>query len=145
MERMKKGIDYPGVTVSFLCHDGEGNYVLSKRGQNARDERGRWDCGGGGLDLNDTVEDTLKKEIREELCTDVLEYEFLGYRDVHREEAGIKTHWVALDFKVLVDRSKVKNGEPHKLDEVAWFKLDELPQPLHSQLPFTIEKYKDRL
>ena len=25
-----------------------------------------------------------------------------------------KTHWVALDFKVKVDRGKARNGEPHK-------------------------------
>ena len=58
---MQKGIDFTGVTVVFLCHDGKGNILLSKRGQNARDERGTWDPGGGGLELHDTVEDTSLK------------------------------------------------------------------------------------
>ncbi|MFA6338751.1 MAG: NUDIX domain-containing protein [Candidatus Paceibacterota bacterium] len=142
---MKKGEDYTGVAIVYLCHDGEGNILLNKRSKNCRDEHGRWDCGGGGLDFGDTVENTLRKEIREEFCTDVLNYEFLGYRDVHREHEGKKTHWVSLDFKVLIDRSKVKNGEPHKFDEVEWFTLDNMPEPLHSQFPNFFKVYKDKI
>jgi 8-oxo-dGTP diphosphatase len=142
-QQPKKGEDYTGVTVCYLCHDGRGNYILNKRSNQARDEHGRWDAGGGGLEFNDTVENTLRKEIKEEYCTDVISYQFLGFRDVHRVNNGRPTHWIALDFKVLVDQEKVKNGEPHKFDEIGWFKLGEFPQPLHSQFPFFLEKYKE--
>ena len=142
---MKKGEDYTGVTIVYLCHDGKGNILLNKRSVNCRDEHGRWDPRGGGLEFGDTVENTLKKEIAEEYCTDVLDYEFLGYRDVHREHNGKKTHWIGLDFKVLVDRNKVKNGEPHKFDDVAWFRSDKLPSPLHSQFPNFLNLYKEKL
>jgi len=142
---MKKGEDYTGVTIVYLCHDCHGNVLLAKRSTNCRDEHGMWDCGGGGLEFLDTVENTLKKEIAEEYSTDVLDYEFLGYRDVHRENNGKKTHWIALDFKVLVNKDKVKNGEPHKFDAVEWFKLDYLPAPLHSQLPNFLKLYKEKI
>ena len=142
---MQKGIDHTGVTVVFFCHDGNGNVLLSKRGQNSRDERGTWDAGGGALELHDTVENTLRKEIKEEYCTDVLDYEFMGYRDVHRESDGKKNHWIALDFKVLVDKNMARNGEPHKLDEVKWFHVGDFPSPLHSQFPGFLAKYKDKL
>ena len=142
---LKKGRDYIGVTAVYFCHDGQGNFVMAKRSQNARDEHGRWDIGAGGVEFGDTVENTLRKEIMEEYCTDVLGLEFLGFRDVHREEAGRPTHWIALDFKVLVDRNKVKIGEPHKFDELGWFQLADLPAKLHSQLPYFLEKYKEKL
>ncbi len=142
---MKKGVDHVGVTVVFLCHDGASNVLLAKRSAKCRDEHGTWDPGGGGLELGDTVEGTLRKEIREEYCTDVLNAEFLGYRDVHRVHNGEKTHWIALDFKVLVDRTHVRNGEPHKFDELGWFTLDTLPSPMHSQWPAFLAKYADRL
>ncbi len=142
---MKKGEDYTGITIVYLCHDGNGNILLNKRGINCRDEHGTWDPGGGGLEFGDTVENTLKKEITEEYCTDVLDYEFLGYRDVHREHNGRKTHWIALDFKVLVDKEKVGNGEPHKFDAVEWFNLNSLPSPLHSQFPNFLKLYKDKI
>ncbi len=142
---MKKGQDYTGITIVYLCHDGEGNVLLNKRSVNCRDEHGRWDCGGGGLEFGDTVDNTLKKEIFEEYRANIIDYEFLGYRDVHRENEGIKTHWLALDFKVKIDKETVANGEPHKFDAVEWFPLNSLPSPLHSQFPFLLEKYKDKL
>ena len=142
---MKKGEDYTGISVVYLCHDGQGKYLLAKRGVNCRDEHGMWDCGGGGLEFGDTVLNTLQKEIAEEYCTDIISSEFLGYRDVHREHNGKKTHWVALDFLVQVDPKEVKNGEPHKFSDIKWFTLENLPKKLHSALPNFFSKYKDRL
>ncbi len=142
---LREGEDFIGNAVVFACHDGAGDFLFSKRSVNSRDEHGTWDPGGGRIELGDTVEETLRKEIAEEYCTEVLDVEFLGYRDVHREHAGNLTHWITLDFKVLVDRAKVKNGEPHKLDDVRWFKLDALPSPMHSQWPTFYTLYKDKL
>src|SRR3989338_5689062 len=85
VQNMTKGIDYIGISVNYICHDESGRIVLNKRGENARDEQGRWDCGGGSLDFGMTVEETLQKEIREEYGADVISHQFLGYRDVFRE------------------------------------------------------------
>jgi 8-oxo-dGTP pyrophosphatase MutT (NUDIX family) len=142
---MKKGVDYTGVAIVYLCHDGKGKFLMARRNAKTRDEHGCWDTGGGGLEFGETVEDTLKKEIREEYCCDVLKYEFLGFRDVHRTHKGTATHWVTLDFKVLVDPDQAKIGEPDKFDEIGWFSLDALPNNLHSQLPGIIEKYRNSL
>lgn len=142
---MKKGEDYTGIAIVYLCHDANNKYLLAKRSINCRDEHGTWDCGGGGLEFNDTIENTLKKEIAEEYCTDILDFEFLGYRDVHREHEGKKTHWVALDFKVLIDPVKVKIGEPHKFDDIGWFDINSFPKTLHSQLPIFLELHKSKL
>ena len=69
----------------------------------------------------------------------------MGFRDVHRELMGKPTHWVALDFKVLVDPKNVKINEPHKFDDIGWFNLENIPQPVHSQFPEFLEKYMDKL
>ena len=87
----------------------------------------------------------MKREIKEEYCTNVLAYEHLGFRDVHREHEGQKTHWVALDFKVKVDRVLVRNGEPHKFDDLQWFTLDTIPEEHHSQFPTFLAQYRERL
>ncbi len=142
---MKQGVDYTGVCVVYFCHDGKGKFVMAKRNSNTTDEHNKWDIGGGKVEFDDDVEDRLKKEVKQEYCTDVLEFEFLGYRDVHRMHDGKRTHWVALDFKVLVDPSKVRNGEPHKFDEVGWFTFDNLPDNLHSTVPVIFEKYSGKL
>lgn len=143
--QLKKGADYTGIAVVYFCHDDKGNFVMAKRSSKARDENGKWDIGGGALEFGISVEEILEKEIKEEYCTDVLDFEFLGFRDVHRTHNGNKTHWIALDFKVLIEPSKVKIGELHKFDEIKWFRIENLPENLHSQLPFFLEKYKERL
>ena len=142
---MKIGVDYIGVVVVFFCHDGRGNYLLAKRTNNCRDEHGRWDPGGGAIEFGETVDKVLEREIREEYTTTIKNKEFLGFRDVHREHEGKKTHWIALDFRVEVDRAAVSNGEPHKFEEIAWFAIDNLPKPIHSQFSIFYEQYKDRL
>ncbi|MBI2031368.1 MAG: NUDIX hydrolase [Candidatus Levybacteria bacterium] len=143
---MERGIDYIGVGIVFYCHDGKGNFIMSKRSKNTRDEHGRWDPGGGGIELGETIDSALTREIKEEYCTDVKSFEFLGFRDVHRiNEKGEKTHWMVFDFKVLVDRKKVKNGVPDEHEKIGWFRLDNLPEPAHSQFPFFLKKYKTKL
>ncbi len=143
---MKKGEDYTGVCVVYFCHDGKGNFLMAKRSSKTRDEHGIWDIGGGGIEFGDHVVDTLKKEIKEEYCTKVNSFEFLGYRDVHREHKGKKTHWISLDFKVFVDRSMVKIGEPEKFEDIKWFTFDTYPKDnSHSQFPMFLSLYKDRL
>ena len=142
---MNKGVDFPGVSIVYFCHDGKGNVLMQKRGKNARDEQGCWDIGGGALEHGMTVEDMLTQEINEEYMTDVLDFTFLGYRDVHRGTAEQPTHWIALDFLVRVDANKAGNGEPHKFDEVRWFRINDIPDTTHSQLPAFLHNYRDQL
>ena len=118
---------------------------MAKRTNNTRDEHGVWDIGGGGVEFGDSIDQTIRQEIRQEYCTEVLEYEFLGYRDMHRIHQGVPTHWIALDFKVLITPALVKNGEEDKFDDVKFFKLDCLPAPVHSQFPVFLDLYKKRL
>lgn len=140
-----EGNHYPGVCIVFFCHDGAGRFVMAKRSAFARDEQLRWDIGGGGLEFGLTIDDTLRSEIREEYCTTIREVEFLGYRDVHRVHDGRPTHWVALDFKIRIDPTGVRIGEPHKFDELGWFTQSTIPENLHSQLPLFFEKYREEL
>ena len=142
---MIKGIDYTGVTVSFFCHDGQGNYVMHKRGVNCRDEQGRWDFGGGGLKFNEQLLDAVKREISEEFGTAPLLIESIGNGEIFRIHDGKPTHWIAFRYRVLLDRDKVTNNGLDKHDELTWVTLDNLPSPLHSQLPTELEKYKDVL
>ena len=128
---MKKGFDYTGVTVSFRCHDGEGNYVMHKRSKTCRDEQGAWDFGGGGVKFNEPLEDALAREVKEEYGANVISFEFLGFRELFREHDGQPTHWVRFNYEVLVNPAQVINNEPDKLEEIKWVRLDNLPQPVH--------------
>lgn len=142
---MQKGIDYIAVGVSYYCHDGNGKYLMNKRGINCRDEHGCWDFGGGGIDFGKTIEETLRNEVKEEYCVENIKYSFIGFNDNFREQNGKKVHWIQLRYLVKVDPKEVKNGEPHKFNEIGWFSLNNLPKPLHSQTLKELKLYKDKL
>lgn len=130
---LQRGVDFPGITCVFYCHDGNGKILLHKRSAQCRDEHGRWDAGAGSLEFGEDFEATIRREIKEEYCTDVLEMNFVTVRSVVREHEGKKTHWIALLYAVKVDPEKVAIGDPVKMDDIGWFKEGELPEPLHSQ------------
>ena len=85
--------------------------------------------------------------MREEAGVIAEELEFMGYRDVHREQDGQPTHWVAFDFRAKIDPSTPTIAEPHKCDEQRWVTIGELSrmENLHSQFPTFLEKYRDVL
>jgi 8-oxo-dGTP diphosphatase len=144
--RQHKGISFAGITTCFFCYNHQGEIFMAKRSHKTRDEHGRWENGGGGLKWGSTVEANIRREIKEEYNATALKMEFLGYRDVFRTlEDGTPTHWVGLDFAVLVDPREIKINEPDMFDGSGWFRLDSLPIPLHSQVELTIKKYRPRL
>lgn len=131
----------PRVSCVFICHDGAGEILLARRSAGARDEPGTWDTGAGALEFGETFEAAVTREVKEEYAAEPREITLLGVRNVVRAEPP--SHWVAVIFAVLVDRDAVAIGEPHKFDELGWFRPGALPSPLHSQLEPTIELFQD--
>ena len=128
---MVKGVDYIGAGVVFACHDGAGNFLFAKRGTGARDEHGMWEIPGGGIHYGETVVSALSREVKEELCTDPIKIDFMGYKDFIKKEGDtIQRHWIAFEFLVQIDPLKVKIGEPDKCDEIIWRSLDNPPTPI---------------
>lgn len=144
--REHKGVSFTGVGTVFFCHDGAGKFVMTKRSQKCRDEKGRWEICGGGLKWGSSAEENIKREVFEEFGAEAKQISFMGYRDVFRElEDGTPTHWLMLDFVVLVDPKEVRINEPEMADDLGWFSLNTLPTPLHSQIETFVEKYRTQL
>lgn len=82
---MKPGKDFVRIFVCGICHDGEGNVLYMKRSQKARDEQGNWNIGAGGtLELGETLDACLSREVKEETDADIIEKEYLGHREIFR-------------------------------------------------------------
>lgn len=131
----------PRVSCVFICHDGAGEILLARRSAGARDEPGAWDTGAGALEFGETFDAAVTREVTEEYATAPREISLLGVRNVVRAEPP--SHWVAVVFAVLVDRQAVAIGEPHKFDELGWFRPEALPSPVHSQLEPTLELFRE--
>lgn len=130
----KPGIDYIGITTPFYCVDGRGHLLMHKRSMNCRDEKGRWDTGAGQLDFGEDVEHGVLREVKEEYGCSGKILAQVPPHSVIRVQDRVKTHWLAIPHIVLVDPQKVKNNEPHKIEELGWFSLDNLPSPMHTAL-----------
>jgi 8-oxo-dGTP diphosphatase len=134
----------PAVSCVFVCHDGEGRVLLARRGAVARDEPGTWDTGAGALEHGESFADAVRREVREEYAAEAQQIETIGVRNVLRgRRPGVVSHWVAVVSAVRVDPTAVAIGEPHKFDELGWFSLDALPEPMHSQLPVTVQAFRE--
>ncbi len=143
---MKKGIDYVGIAVVPFAHDGNGKYLLGLRTEKCRDEHNRWEpTGGGGLEFGETIEEGIAREVQEEINAVPFNLEYLGFRQVFREHEGKKTHWLVFDYKVQVDPQDVKIMEPTMCAELRWCAWTDIPEPMHSQFPIFLKKYKDIL
>ncbi len=130
---LRPGVDYVGVAACFVVHDGKGKFVLHKRSQNCRDEQGVWDNGGGVVEFNESIPDAIRREVKEELSAESQDMTFLDWYEVTRTLNNKPTHWIAFSYAVKVDPTRVKNGYPHKIEDIGWFTLESLPSPLHSQ------------
>lgn len=141
---LRRGVDFIGVACSFICHDGKGSFLLHKRSKNCRDEQGRWDNGGGAQEFGDNIESTVKREIKEEYGAEAFNLQFIKVYDAFRKlRDGTPTHWVSVLYLAQVDPKQVVNNEPHKIDEIGWFNLGNLPSPKHTMLKTNIEAVKD--
>lgn len=140
---VKRGTDCIGVSMSFVCHDGQGKVLLHKRSENCRDEKGRWDNGGGALEFGEEFAVGLHRELMEEYCAAPLETTLLGVYNNLREHDGMQTHWVNVIYAIRVDPAQVKIGEPEKMDEMGWFTPDALPEPQHTTLQKMVQMARD--
>ena len=121
---MKKGIDYIGVGIGAVIVNKDRKIFLSQRGRNARNEKGRWECPGGGLEFGDTFENTIIREIKEEFGIDIKIVDSLEpFNHLIPEE---KQHWVALCFVCKVVKGEPKILEPNKCQAIGWFTLKEM-------------------
>ena len=140
---MRPGIDYIGISTPFYCNDGNGLFLFHKRSVNCRDEVGKWDTGGGKLEKGLSLEENVLKEVSEEYgCQGVIQ-EGLPPFSLIRNEGKETSHWIIVPYFVLVRPSEVRNNEPHKIEEIGWYKMGNFPHPLHPGIISALQRYKN--
>ena len=142
---MITGVDYTGIAVVFYCHDGNKNFVLGKRSRNPRAYHGHWDGGGGKIELGESPEEAIKRELFEEFgCEGKVEYVFPPSTRVFTKD-GRQNHWVVLRYLIRVNHKEVKNNEPRSIDEIGWFTIDKFPKPLLPGLEDDLKEHGAKL
>jgi len=142
-KQLRPGADYIGISMPFYCNDGSGHFLVHRRGEQARDERGRWDFGGGKLDFGEEVEDGVLREVKEEYGVKGEIQEQLPAHSILRKQNGVNTHWLVTPFFVRVDIKKARIMEPNKFSELRIVTLDNLPRPFHTGAQKSMKKYRE--
>ena len=130
---------YPEPTVGALIFNQEGEIFLmtSPKWQN------KYSLPGGHIEIGETIEETVKREVKEETNLDVFDIQLLMVQEcIFSEEFYKKKHFIFLDYicktkdtDVILDK---KEGTEH-----IWVTIDEaMKLPLNSYTKKTISEYK---
>ncbi|AUM67411.1 DNA mismatch repair protein MutT [Brevibacillus laterosporus] len=105
-------------------------------------EAGCWSLPGGKVDYMETIEDAVIREIKEELNIDIVIDSLLCVTN-HIVQAE-SVHWIAPTFIAHISSGEVQNLEPHALEKVEWFPIDELPDNITITTTYAIDQLKNR-
>ena len=141
----RPGIDFTGISVRTVCTDGAGRFLLQKRSLAARDEHGMWEFGGGHLEFGKSLIDGALRELQEEYGCRGVVLEQLPPFDSVRTYEGEMTHWLFVPLVIKVDPKEVQvSGDP-AVEEIGWFALNALPEPLLSGAQHTLRHHRRSL
>ena len=124
---------YPEPTVGALIFNQEGKALLLKSDK----WRNKYVIPGGHIELGETMEDALRREVKEETGLDIYDIEFASLQEfIFDETFHEKRHFIFIDFVCKTDLNDVVlNAESQ---EYVWVSLGEA-------LRFPIEPYTRRL
>ena len=127
--RKKVGHDPVFMPASGCAIIRDNKILLQKRADN-----GKWAMHGGALDLGESFEDALIREVKEELNIEIKNpklFKVYSGKDIHfiypnqDEVYGISAFFIVTEYDgdIKIDTSEVS--------EVKWFELNNLPVELH--------------
>ena len=136
---MKPGIDYIGVGCGPLIINEKGEALLLKRGPRSKNEAGYWTLPGGTVEFDESVEEAICRETKEEVGVPIELLHPLNCTD-HQIPAE-RQHWVSVHYVAKIISGEPKIMEPEKTSDMCWFKLTEMPSPMSQAASESIQDY----
>lgn len=132
---MNKG--YPEPTVGALIFNKQGKILLVK----SHKWRNKYVMVGGKIELGETMEGALKREIKEETGLDIYDIEFICFQEfIFGKEFYKKKHFIFFDFACKTDSEDVKLNR--EAQEYVWVYPEEASKiDLEPYTRKIIEKY----
>jgi nucleoside triphosphatase len=129
---------YPEVTVGGLVFNRRGELLLAKSWK----WKNKLTIPGGHIEMGETAEEALKREIKEEIGVEVESPEFLMYQDaIGPKNFHKKKHFLFLDFVCKLKSGKAR-PDKDELDSIIWTKPENaLKLDIDSFTRKSIKKY----
>lgn len=112
-----------GVTVLVLK---EGKVLLGRR-IGSKPGTGMYQTPGGHLEHQESFDECIKRELREEVGIEIDQVAFLGVTNVRQFPPN---HFVLVAFAAEWKSGEVQNREPDKCEEWGWYDRQHLPLPM---------------
>ena len=114
---MEKTLPHKRIGVAIITNN-KGEILIDRRLQ--EDEMGGlWEFPGGKVEPNETIEECIAREIREELALDVV---------VGKHIVSVDYHYPKTHISLIVHHCPYQGGEPQPLasQEIRWVSLKEI-------------------
>ena len=131
---------YPEPTVGALIFNRAGKALLVK----SHKWRDQYAIPGGHIELGETMEDALRREVKEETALDIYDIEFASLQEfVFDEPFHEKRHFIFIDFVCNTDADENEVVLNSENQEYVWVSLEEaLRLPLE---PYTRRLIEQRI
>ncbi len=139
---MDKEIDkkYPRVGIGVMIQNEKGEVLLGLRqGSHGANE---WSFPGGHQKFGEKMEETAKRETKEETGLDVDSFELISVADEMRYIGSDGKHYVNIGFMGKYKGEEAKVAEPEKWKEWKWVGLENLPKNLFEGTELVIKNFK---
>ncbi|MBT3817087.1 MAG: NUDIX domain-containing protein [Candidatus Magasanikbacteria bacterium] len=117
------------------------NDVLLLRRYNTGYEDGNYSLVGGHLDDNESYENAIIREAKEEAGIDLESKDIKALHVLHRNQDGNR---IDIFFTASKWVGEPKTMEPEKCDDVSWFPIDNLPTNIIPFIKQALEKSKEK-
>jgi len=116
------------IGVGALIEDGAGRILLVKHvPERGGFWQGKWICPGGELELGETIEEGIKREVKEETQLDIdLLAPLYPFDRVVKENEGVSLHVIYIDYLARAIGGELKPGSD--IGEAMWVDKKRIPE-----------------
>ncbi len=123
------------VGAGFIIVENGKTFLAKRKGSHAE---GCYGSCGGHLENGETIEECLKREAKEELGIEIEIVKFLCCFNMIK----YGKHYMDLEFLAKIKKGEPKIMEPDRIENIGWYSLDQLPEPLFEPLKVALDAYK---
>lgn len=127
---------YPKVGAGVVILK-DGKTLLAKR--KGAHGSGAWGSMGGHVEFGETPAEAVKREAMEELGIEIGNIQFVTCMNLLREGK----HYLDVSFTAELISGEPIICEPDRIEEIGWYALDELPEPLFEPVRVVLEALKN--
>ena len=125
-----------GIGCGAIIINEKNEVLLVKKPLSSIHDSGYWTRPGGEVNFGETIEEALKREVKNETGLDIEIVRFLDMNEIIDTEN--KIHWIAFGYLAkMLSQDLSRNST----NEMQWFSISDLPKELTTYTKASLETY----